>query len=81
MTQALALDPAACELSADPSWRHGSFTMVVAPPSWSMQHPCSRCWCSAAYNLAAPSKRRGLLRHLDHAAIFLLIAGTYARHP
>lgn len=37
--------------------------------------------CSAAYNLAAPSKRRGLLRRLDHAAIFLLTAGTYARHP
>jgi hemolysin III len=33
--------------------------------------------CSAAYNLAEPSGRRRLLRRLDHAAIFVLIAGTY----
>ena len=33
--------------------------------------------CSAAYNLAADSSRRGFLRQLDHAAIFLMIAGTY----
>jgi hemolysin III len=32
---------------------------------------------SAAYHLAIRSPRRGLLRRLDHAAIFLLIAGTY----
>src|ERR1700745_2961944 len=33
--------------------------------------------CSAAYNLAASASRRGFLRQLDHAAIFLIIAGTY----
>jgi hemolysin III len=33
--------------------------------------------CSAAYNLASDTSRRGLLRKLDHAAIFLMIAGTY----
>jgi hemolysin III len=33
--------------------------------------------CSAAYNLAADGSRRGFLRRLDHAAIFLMIAGTY----
>jgi hemolysin III len=33
--------------------------------------------CSAAYNLAANSPRRRLLRRFDHAAIFLMIAGTY----
>ena len=33
--------------------------------------------CSAAYNLAPPSPRRQVLRRLDHAAIFLMIAGTY----
>jgi hemolysin III len=33
--------------------------------------------CSAAYHLARTSTRRVLLRRLDHAAIFLLIAGTY----
>src|SRR5581483_1882655 len=33
--------------------------------------------CSAAYNLAKDSPRRELLRRFDHAAIFLMIAGTY----
>jgi hemolysin III len=32
---------------------------------------------SAAYNLHPPGKRRAFLRRLDHAAIFLMIAGTY----
>lgn len=33
--------------------------------------------CSMAYNLAENHKRKSLLRRLDHAAIFLMIAGTY----
>ena len=33
--------------------------------------------CSAAYNLSLGSPRREILRRLDHAAIFLMIAGTY----
>jgi hemolysin III len=33
--------------------------------------------CSAAYNLARNSPRREALRRLDHAAIFLMIAGSY----
>jgi hemolysin III len=33
--------------------------------------------CSAAYNLASNPFRRKSLRQLDHAAIFLMIAGTY----
>jgi hemolysin III len=33
--------------------------------------------CSAAYNLASSAPRREFLRQLDHAAIFLMIAGTY----
>lgn len=35
--------------------------------------------CSAAYNLTSMSRpqRRAFLRRFDHAAIFLLIAGTY----
>jgi hemolysin III len=33
--------------------------------------------CSAAYNMSPPGPRRALLRRLDHAAIFLMIAGTY----
>jgi hemolysin III len=33
--------------------------------------------CSASYNLASNTSRREFLRQLDHAAIFLMIAGTY----
>jgi hemolysin III len=33
--------------------------------------------CSAAYNLASTASRRGFRRQLDHAAIFLMLAGTY----
>jgi hemolysin III len=32
--------------------------------------------CSAAYNMSSP-RRRPLLRRFDHAAIFLMIAGSY----
>jgi hemolysin III len=32
---------------------------------------------SALYNFAAPSRRKERLRRLDHAAIFVMIAGTY----
>jgi hemolysin III len=34
--------------------------------------------CSAVYNLSPASPRRELLRRLDHAAIFVMIAGTYS---
>ena len=33
--------------------------------------------CSMAYNLAENHRRKSLLRRFDHAAIFLMIAGTY----
>lgn len=33
--------------------------------------------CSALYNLAGEGPRKELLRRLDHAAIFAMIAGTY----
>lgn len=33
--------------------------------------------CSALYNMLAKDNKTGILRKLDHAAIFLLIAGTY----
>lgn len=33
--------------------------------------------CSMAYNLTDEPKRKALLRRFDHAAIFLMIAGTY----
>jgi hemolysin III len=33
--------------------------------------------CSMAYNMIEEPKRKALLRRFDHAAIFLMIAGTY----
>ncbi|MBO0345343.1 hemolysin III family protein [Roseibium sp. CAU 1637] len=33
--------------------------------------------CSGLYNVFAKQNKTGILRRLDHAAIFLLIAGTY----
>jgi len=33
--------------------------------------------CSALYNMFAKDDKTGLLRRLDHAAIFMMIAGTY----
>lgn len=33
--------------------------------------------CSALYNLSTDPARKGLYQRLDHAAIFLMIAGTY----
>jgi hemolysin III len=33
--------------------------------------------CSAVYNGRSASRRKDLLRRLDHAAIFMMIAGTY----
>jgi len=34
--------------------------------------------CSAIYNLSFASPRREILRRFDHAAIFVMIAGTYS---
>jgi hemolysin III len=33
--------------------------------------------CSAGYNLVSRPRLKGILRRLDHCAIFLMIAGTY----
>ena len=33
--------------------------------------------CSALYNLCGPGRWKGVFRRLDHAAIFVMIAGTY----
>jgi hemolysin III len=33
--------------------------------------------CSGLYNVASPSPRKTFLRRLDHAAIYVMIAGTY----
>ncbi len=60
----------------------GIAAAVAVPPTFSASLVYSVCLvamlgCSAAYNLASNRSRRGLLRQLDHAAIFLMIAGTY----
>jgi hemolysin III len=55
---------------------------VAAPPTFCASFVYSVCLvtmfgCSAAYGFASNPSRRGFLRQLDHAAIFLMIAGTY----
>ncbi len=34
--------------------------------------------CSALYNFAVAGPRKGIFRRMDHAAIFIMIAGTYS---
>ncbi len=60
----------------------GIAAAVAVLPTFSASLVYSLCLvtmlgCSAAYNLASNASRRGFLRQLDHAAIFLMIAGTY----
>jgi len=60
----------------------GIAAAVAVLPSFSASLVYSICLvamlgCSAAYTLASNTSRREFLRQLDHAAIFLMIAGTY----
>jgi hemolysin III len=60
----------------------GIAAAVAVTPTFSASLVYSVCLvamlgCSAVYNLASNTSRRELLRRLDHAAIFLMIAGTY----
>ena len=60
----------------------GTAAAVAVLPTFSASLVYSVCLvamlgCSAAYNLASNTARREFLRQLDHAAIFLMIAGTY----
>ena len=60
----------------------GTAAAVAVLPTFSASLVYSVCLvamlgCSAAYNLASNTSRREFLRQLDHAAIFLMIAGTY----
>ena len=60
----------------------GIAAVVADRPTFSASLVYSVCLltmlgCSAAYNLASNASRREFLRQLDHAAIFLMIAGTY----
>jgi len=65
-------------------------TLVLALTLWGTEAPArqisvmiySACLmamliCSALYNMLAKDHKSGILRRLDHAAIFLMIAGTY----
>ncbi len=49
-------------------------TMAVATYAFGL---LAMLFCSAAYNMARPSRVKWWLRRLDHAAIFLMIAATY----
>jgi hemolysin III len=62
----------------------GIAAVVADRPTFSASLVYSVCLltmlgCSAACNLASNASRRKFLRQLDHAAIFLMIAGTYTR--
>jgi hemolysin III len=58
-------------------WRSADRTAFIAIILYSISL-VAMLGCSAAYNLAPPSPRREVLRRLDHAAIFVMIAGTYS---
>lgn len=55
--------PTACQAVGLPLYAVGLIAMLT---------------CSAAYNLTAETPRKEILRKLDRAAIFVMIAGTYA---
>lgn len=54
----------------------GATPAVVAVAIYAVALMAMLC-CSAFYHLTPPSPRKALARRFDHAAIFLLIAGTY----
>lgn len=58
------------------SWKHGTAVHVTSAAVFGCSllalHGASTC-----YHLAKNARRKQLLRQIDHAAIFLLIAGTY----
>jgi len=65
-------------------------TVILAATLWNTDDPARQILvmiyaaclmamliCSALYNMLARDHKAGILRRLDHAAIFLMIAGTY----
>lgn len=58
------------------AWAKGGAAQAVAPGLYAL---CliAMLACSAVYNLTRPSPARRLLRRLDEAAIFVMIAGSY----
>lgn len=55
---------------------HGSLRQVVAACLYAVGL-VAMLGASAAYNLTSPGYRKTRLRRLDHAAIFIMIAGSY----
>ncbi|MBP6010796.1 MAG: hemolysin III family protein [Alphaproteobacteria bacterium] len=56
--------------------QHDHFLLILGASLYGLGL-ISMLTCSAAYNLWPPSPTKELLRRFDHAAIFLMIAGTY----
>ena len=78
--------PRASQRDANPAhrvWASASWPWLPAGPdgNFTKRAPTiclvAMLGCSAAYNFASNTSRRGFLRQLDHAAIFLMSAGTY----
>jgi hemolysin III len=68
---------AACVLLAVAAWRsRADLALLIALASY-VAGAWSMLGCSALYNLTREGPRKRLFRRLDHAAIFLMIAGTY----
>ncbi|HWR98850.1 MAG TPA: hemolysin III family protein [Candidatus Methanoperedens sp.] len=58
------------------SWKHGTAVHVASAAVFGCSLLASYS-ASACYHLAKNAERKEFLRQIDHAAIFLLIAGTY----
>lgn len=58
------------------SWSKGGLTQALAPALYALSL-MTMLAASAAYNLSRPNRARFLLRTLDEAAIFVMIAGSY----
>jgi hemolysin III len=58
------------------SWRHGTAVHVAVAAAFGCSLLASY-GASTYYHLAKDAARKQFLRRIDHAAIFLLIAGTY----
>lgn len=56
------------------TWTHGAAIAATVPYCIGL---IAMIACSMAYNMTPPSARREFLRRFDHAAIFLMIAGSY----
>lgn len=73
----IAAGLAACLVLARIALGHGT-----PRPAWALAAYgaglCAMLLASALYNMAAPGRLRQWLRRCDHAAIYLMIAGTYA---